>query len=307
MSETELTALIAEIVTAYRERCFWMKCRMQLDNQLLAYLRIQMGWEKASPAERKRMKQAAVDVVALGEQYRRDVVKAKKSTGNEDHRSSGDIALAYRVPLPAELVPYAGVVLDGLACRDFPAIREAEATKRLAALTRRLPVWALVKPWRGFAEGSLATIVGEAGRSLDQFPDRGRLLKWLSIGVIDGIRQGNLPRSASAEEWQRHGYSPQRRSRITTISSSMLRTSNPRYRALYDARKAYEIARAEAAGLIIAPADKIPKSHPERYRSLKHIELRARRYAEQHIVIDVWRAWHQAHKSVEADHASDGQ
>lgn len=300
MTDAELDALIGDITTAHRERCFWMKARIQLDNQLQAFLRLQMGWHKGlAPPESKRIKDEAKRVVALGERYRRDVAKAaKKSVGKEDQMSLGDDAQDGHVPLPADLADYAPIVLPTLAIREVPALNEGEPKKRMEELARQLPVWSQVREWRGFGAISLATIVAEVGKRLDVFPTKGKLNKRLSIGVIDGIRQGGLRKTASKDDWKKHAYNPQRRSRMSVIGVNMLRLGNPRFRALYDSRKIYEIAAAEAAGLTVLPAAKIPKANAERYRSLKHVDLRARRYAEQHIVYDVWRAWHRAHAPV---------
>jgi hypothetical protein len=305
----DLQPLISDIVTAHRERCFWMDQRIALDNNLHAYLRLNMGWKKKLPRhEGDRIKAAAKRVVELGVRYKRDLAKAiKKSGGNEDQGLVDTNDVNYRnVPMPPELAPYAGVVLDMLAIREIPVSRELEPTEQMLALAKQLPVWPLVKDWRGFGELSLAIIVaeqaGEECGGLDRFPTKGKFFIRMGVGVKDGIRQGGLPKGAPKALWEKHKYNRRRRSRSWQIASSMLMLGNERFRALYDTRKAYEVEVAQAVGLIIRPSAKIPKKGAEKYRSLKHIDLRARRWAEQHILCDLWRAWNRAQKLAGEDH-----
>jgi hypothetical protein len=274
-----LAETIELIKAAHRERCFWMEQRKRSDLSLGAYLRTTLGWSLALPtAERDRIKQHAAELIKLGERY----VKAKRRAERK----------AAPLPsLPAALDAFAHVVVNAIELRGKTDELEAEAGARMESLARSLPVFEFTKSQRGFAALGLAIIVAEAGRDLRDYATKGKLYKRMGLAVIDGKRQGGLTKTASKDEWIAHGYVRVRRSRIWTIGTAVLMAGNPRYRQIYLDRKLYEAARAEAEGLTVAPAAKIPKKRAAEYRSLGHIDARARRYAEKHLLCDLWRAW----------------
>jgi hypothetical protein len=144
------------------------------------------------------------------------------------------------------------------------------------------------------ALSSVVWIVAKVSVRIDGVPSacsaRERVWKRLGLAVIDGVRQGGLPKSASKDDWIAHGYSRVRRSRMFVIGDALIK-ANGEYRAVYLARKEYERQRAEAAGLTVAPALKIPKARANEFISDGIIHRRAQRYREKRLLRDLWQAW----------------
>lgn len=286
--------IVDAIVARHRERNYWMEHRKRNMNSLGDQLRRQMGWSLAEPpAVRKAIEQRATEIVTLGQRYLRDAARvAKKAGGGEDHGGGGNHLRS--VPLPPAVAPYAEIVLTTLMLGERPLAIEETHAAEMERLAQQLPVWERVKDWPQFGPLALAIIVAEAAGEhslgLGDFPTKGKLFKRLGLAVIDGVRQGGLRKGVPKKEWERHGYSRIRRSRVWTATTWLV-VKNPRYRALYLARKEYETLRAEAEGLKIAPAAKVPKARAAEYRTLGHIDHRARRFAEKHFLCDLWRAW----------------
>lgn len=140
----------------------------------------------------------------------------------------------------------------------------------LERLAEKLPVWdAFCKGIRGFGPKSLAALVGECG-DLSNYDSAAKVWKRMGLAVIDGERQRRVPGEAALE----HGYSPQRRAVAWTFGVNIVRSNGEGpYRAIYDARKAYEM---------------------ERGLTPKHADNRARRYVTKRLLRDIWRAWPRA-------------
>ena len=142
---------------------------------------------------------------------------------------------------------------------------------------------------RGFGAVSLAVIVAEAG-DLSAYPKEGHLWKRMGLAVMDGVRQGGLSKGAASEDWIEHGYNATRRSKMFVIGDVLIKTAGV-YREVYLARKDYERARAEAAGLAVLPSAKIGKANAATSISDGHIHRRAQRYMEKRLLKDLWQAW----------------
>lgn len=167
--------------------------------------------------------------------------------------------------------------------------RRAQTEKELERLAKSLPVATWVASIKGLGLGSLAAIIGEAG-DLSLYATHSKLWKRLGLAVIDGGRQRRMTGDAALA----HGYSPQRRSIVWNIGQCVLKAQSARvdketgeeikpagkYRNVYDARKAYEIARDP----------NISKAHAHN---------RATRYMEKLVVRDLWRAWRQINSQTE--------
>lgn len=292
-------ATIEAIIVAHRQRNYWMEARKRQDLSLGAYLRSTLGWSMTLPkAESDRIKTQAKTIVALGEKYIRDtrrmMAKAAKDSAGSEGQKMNVVTHFIAVPLPVELEPFADIVLDTIAMRASADNREAHYTAQMEDLVETLPVWKTVKDWRGVGPLGVAIIVAEAGRDLNCYATKGKIFKRLGLAVLAGVRQGGLPKSASKEAWIEHAYPRQRRSRVWTVATSVLLAKNERYTTIYHDRKAYERAAAEAIGLTVAPSAKIPKKRAAEFRSLGHIDNRARRYAEKKLICDIWRAWRAA-------------
>ena len=104
------------------------------------------------------------------------------------------------------------VILKSAEARKIWDDLRAQVETDMAELAKQLPAYEFVRGVRGVTEKTLAIIVGEAG-NLSNYPEtgpmrrgKGCLWKRLSIGCVDGVRQGNPGPNATAEDWTRHGY-----------------------------------------------------------------------------------------------------
>jgi hypothetical protein len=163
--------------------------------------------------------------------------------------------------------------------------RKAEE-KQLKKLAKQLHVAEWVEGVRGFALPSLAAVIGETG-DLSNYDNPAKLWKRMGLAVIQGGRQRRVTGDAALE----HGYSPDRRSIMWNIGGCVIKSGSGHYREVYDERKAFEIAKAEAAGLTVAPAGKIPKKRAAEFMSAGHVHNRAQRYMEKRLLRDLWREW----------------
>lgn len=267
-----LSHSIAEIRYWHRQRVYAMEQRKRADLSLAAFLRTALGWSKAMPDdERRRINAQALALISMGE-------KEVKGRGAD-------------IDEPAYL-EWRNVILASLAARaPFDTI-EKRAEKEMRALAESLPVWrSFGEAVKGFGPVSLAIIIAEAG-DLSSYPKKGHLWKRMGVAVLDGVRQGGLRKSASADDWIAHGYNRQRRSRMWNIGDALVKgNGNGQYRQVYIERKEYERKRAEKIGLTVAPAAKIPAKRKDEFMSEGHVHRRAQRYMEKRLLRDLWQAW----------------
>lgn len=287
-----LADTVAAIRARHRERVFWMEQRKRSDLSLGAYLRTALGWSLALPtAEREAIRAQAEAVFDAGERYvktsRKLLAKAEKT---------GSPPEAYPEMAP-ELRDWSHIVVPAIEMRGRLDELEAAATKAMATLAAQLPVHEFALTTPGFGPLGLAILIGEAG-DLSRYGNPAKLWTRMGVGMRDGHRQGNPGTGASKAAWIEEKYSPSRRSRLYTIGVALAMIAGP-YREVYLDRKAYERARAEAEGLIVAPSSKIPKAKKDQYRSLGHIDNRARRYAEKRLLRNLWQAWRAASQIME--------
>lgn len=253
----------------HRRRNFAMEQRKRADLALGAYLRMHFGWHAGLPAgERSAITRRASALIKAGER----------------------MAKTGEVPDDPEFDLLEDIIAAALQARAPFATVEKSAEKEMARLAKSLPVWTdFAEGVRGLGAISLAVILAETG-DLSAYPKKGHVWKRLGLAVIDGTRQGGLRKTASAEEWIAHGYNPQRRSRIFVIGDVLIKQGDL-YRQVYLDRKEYERRAAEARGLIVAPAAKIPAKDRALYVSDGHIHRRAQRYMEKRLIRDLWQAW----------------
>jgi hypothetical protein len=272
-----LAPIVAGIRRKHRERVFHMEQRKRADLALLAHLRMVLGWSKALPAaERERIKARAQALVEMGEREARG-----KPAGTD-----------------ADYAEWKATILATIASRAPHDALEAEAKKQMEALAKQLPVWPWVESVRGFGAVSLAVIVAEAG-DLSHYDNPARLWKRMGLAVMDGVRQGGLSKTASKAAWIAHGYNRQRRALVFVIGDSLVKgNADGPYRALYLARKELERQKAEAAGLTVAPAAKIPAKRASEFMSEGHVHRRAQRVMEKRLLRDLWSEWRRAIRCV---------
>lgn len=238
---SELQATIDQIRAWHRKRCFAMEHRIRNYLALGALIRQSLGWSLNLPErERKRIASAAAELIHAPDGEWADVVAATRS-----------------------------------ACAPYEAI-EKEALNYMTMLAVTLPVWeTLGASVRGFGAASLAVIVAEAG-DLSEYATVSKLWKRMGLAVFDGVRQGGLPKSATAEQWIAHGYNRKRRSRMWNVGDALIKGNRDgEYRDLYLKRKLYE---------------------KERNPEIKPIAAhrRAQRYMEKRLLRNLWIAWRRA-------------
>jgi hypothetical protein len=274
---SDIEATVAEIRAWHRRRVFMMDQRKRSDLALGAFLRRHFGWSRDKPeAERKAIAKVAGELIECGEA----VLKGKP----------------HRLADTEEWADVQSVVMASLAARAPLDAVESEATKKMEALARTLPVWAgFGEDVKGFGARSLAVVVAEAG-DLSNYATVAKLWKRMGLAVMNGIRQGGLRKTASADDWIAHGYSAARRSYMFVIGDVLVKNQGV-YREVYLARKAYERERAEAAGLTVVPAAKIPAKRQAEFMSDGHVHRRAQRYMEKRVLKDLWIAWRQANET----------
>lgn len=268
-----LAFIIAEIRAWHRQRVFAMDQRKRSDLALGAFLRTQLGWSRALPkAEGEKIRKQAAELIALGEK----VFKGKATAiGNPSFDQWG------------------AVILAAIQGRSHWDAIESAATKEMERLAKSLPVWSTFgEGIKGFGARSLAVIVGEAG-DLSLYANPAKLWKRMGLAVMNGVRQGGLRKTASAEDWIAHGYNAKRRSFMFVIGDVLVKNQND-YRAVYLARKDFERAKAHAAGLTVAPAAKIPEKRKHEFMSDGHVHRRAQRYMEKRLLRNLRSAWRRA-------------
>lgn len=149
--------------------------------------------------------------------------------------------------------------------------------KQLAKLVRTLPIWTWAKDVRGLGELSVAGLVGEASGNIGDFKSVSAVWKRMGLAVIGGERQRRV---ATAEAALLHGYAPQRRAFAYVISCNLMKSqgSEGKYRAIYDRRKAYELAREIEVKGVMEPLTKA------------HAHNRALRVMVKEMLKDMWAA-----------------
>lgn len=314
--QPDTARLTDQIIEAHRRRHFVMDVRKMVDLKIGALLRTQMGWRKIDddwPAKQKKeqaarnetAKERAAALMEIGEaEFVAFTLQAKQAALEADggkltafERRRLNAARAKATTDEPAYAAWRETILASMQAREpFDAI-EAAQTAEMERLAEQLPVWSWVKGIKGFGARSLAVIVAEAG-DLSNYATHSKLWKRMGLAVIGDLRQGGLDKkTASKRDWIDHGYSPARRSRMFVVGDVLVKVGDT-YRAIYLQRKEHERQKAEAAGLTIVPAAKIPKGRRAEFMSDGHIHRRAQRYMEKRLLRDLWKAWRRANRTV---------
>lgn len=181
--------------------------------------------------------------------------------------------------------------------------------REMEKLTLELPIADFPDSVRGFGRKGFAMIIAEAG-DLAMYATHSKLWKRMGMAVFDGMAQGKVPKDvtgkARAAAWVERGYSPARRSHLWNIGDALIKgNGDGRYRTIYLTRKELERAKAEALGLQVVPAAKIPKKRASEFMSEGHVHRRAQRYMEKTLLRDLWKAWRRAGQETSADKAGE--
>lgn len=192
--------IIEQIKTNHRFRRYWMKAKAKLDRQLEAFVRIEYTKWPAAESEAERKKEAAVA---------RSLIKdAKAGDGTLDLLMMVQTTMAARAPANTE---------------------KLDREKTMKKLATALPVKAWIKSVYGADFLGLATIVAEAGGSLDRFPNVAKLWSRLGYAPYDGHagstwkRDTWRPRALTKEEWTEHPFSGERYGMMRSIADSLFR------------------------------------------------------------------------------------
>lgn len=219
------------------------KSELRLENQARAMVRSQMGW-RLDLEEKERAK-----IAKRAEKF----VSAVKKGGE---------------PEP-EYMFLAGFVENQLLAIEPIAKFRRGVKKKMEDIVKSLPIadWIALPEHDGIGLFGIAQIFGEAG-DLRRFGNPAKLWKYLGLAVIDGKAQC---KRLGAEEAEKQGYCPRRRSIMWRIGDSALK-KHGKYGDLYRSRKEYEAAQ-------------------DGERSKMHNHRRAQRYMEKRVLADLWEAW----------------
>lgn len=296
-------AVIDTIRALHRKARWALKQRVKLDNGLLAYIRVSLGWSPdMTEAEHTKVSARARAIVAA--------VEANKPAGTD-----GEL--------------FAGLIMTNAQSRDPLKKMEDDAVKDMEKWVRMLPGYGFVKATKGFGDASFARIVGEAG-DIGSYANPGKLYKRMGVAVFDGRRQGAPEHTSDKAEmdqrWIAHGYNRRRRSESWNAVSSMFKHqwrgdrdadgNNPAetkkpvavpahaigpYGEVYGNRKVEETAKNEAGDYAEQAAEQVrklraakkpvPQLNLDGKLTAAHIDNRARRYMEKRVIKHLWQAW----------------
>lgn len=246
-----LEEICGNLMGLQRDRRFAISQQIRCNNATGAYIRTRLGFSvDLDEAERKKLRSRAA---AIKKAIERDGV-------------------------PPEGAPdVTRVVMNGLKSRAAWDEMRTEIERDMERLAAQTPGARFVAETPGLALKGLAVIVGEAGNLAD-YPKKGHLWKRLGLAVIDGRRQGSVPKGMSAEDraaaWIERKYNPSRRAEIYAfIDDALFRAqkAGTKYRVYYERKKAEYIAREV--------------HYPDRC---------ARRAMTKMVIRDLWKAWRNA-------------
>lgn len=237
-----------------RERVRYQKVRVRLENQLRAFVAVDLGY-KPSQDEKERAAQQ------------------KQAS-----------AIMRRVHTEGFECTSARMIRDMMPSVDFFRKRENEIERSMTSLAELLPAakWVELPEQRGFGLSNFAIIIGEAG-DLSNYSTVGKL--WKRFGLAPwsfgghtrmGMNwrkfgDGKLP----AEEWVKFGYVPRRRAVAYNVGNP-LRLHGKAFRTPYYLR--CEEAKKRAA-----------EKHPD-WKKI-HIDLHAHLLMTKMLFRNLWCAW----------------
>lgn len=275
MTPDELAATVQRIVALHRQRQFAIEQTKRGDNATAALVRTILGYSLAMPAaERNAVVKRA-----------RAIIDACEADAKGKPHDCADPAF--------ELV--ADSVMAWIGSRDgtWKQLRK-QTEKQMEAIVTELPIWQDCDAVRGFGAMGLASLIGEAPGPDNLGPGAYdtplKLRKRMGLSVLDGIRQGGLPKSAPKEAWIAHGYSRRRRSIMWNVGQALVKAGGS-WCEVYRERKADARAKAEALGLTVKPAGEIRKKEQAACISLGHIDRRGQRGMERRFLVWFWRRW----------------
>lgn len=137
--------------------------------------------------------------------------------------------------------------------------------KQLGKLIKELPCYPWMVAIKGIGALYIAGIFGECGGPITKSHSVSALWKFFGLAVYDGKRQAF---TTDKDENKRQSYNSRRRSLISQIETGFIMSGNVEYRAIYDERKEYELAKG------------VPRGHASN---------RAKRYAGKRFLRELWK------------------
>lgn len=289
---TDLGVVLNRLAELQAMRRSLISAKNVLINKAKAITRRQLNWYSGDADDvRKGINARAAKIV--------DTIFAGKPLAADDAETVAGIFLSL-------------IIFRKMAAPAIDGVKQIEkAMARLAATT---PGRGFVEQQRGASLKGLGVLLGEAG-NIANYPKPGHLCKRFGVApfVKDGTAhacstwrmQGGLTSKEWADRERGPKYNPHRRAELYAVIGDSLIRAKGAYYDLYLERKDYERRCAEARGLRVMPAARIPAKDRDGYMSDMHIHMRAKRYMEQRFLIDLWKAWRAAaNVKISSDQAS---
>ena len=235
------------------ERQGFIRARNRLNNQVLAFIRVKLGWRADLPQKEQ------LAMLARSKAIQKEIENAEITPKNE---------------AVASLVK--GIVTQFAIARDGFIEHEKLLNKNMLAAMAHTPIMQWVLDTPGIGLPSIACVIGETG-DLSLYANPGKVWKRLGLAPYEGKAyatwRGGQDGKLSKEQWVDAGYAPKRRSVAWNVGEPAFKAAGP-YRELYLERKAYEHER-------------------DAEMSKGHAHARAHRYMTKRIIRDLWRAWNE--------------
>ena len=263
--KTKTNKIALQLMENQKQRSSIIKMMNAQKNQIAAYITRYIGYNSNQTKEERRKN------LTLGEKIFKAVIK-KDATTLKKHKEIVD-------HLIIAVVDNANISLQRLK-----AEREIiEASMITKVKTLNICDWWIDMKGRSYL--GLAIIIGEAG-DLSNYANPAKIWKRFGLAVIDGVRQGGLPKGTAAEIWIEHGYNKKRRSSLWTIGDSLMKTNGKDgyYKQMYDKRKKYESKRLLKKWIADGKTEESFKPG--------HSHNRAKRYMEKALLKNLWCQWH---------------
>lgn len=311
MSTQDTAARLAEMRGLHREYEFAVKERKRSINATGAFVRgnVVEGDKERATAIVKRI-EADFDT-ALENCLVQDGVKPRDRATARCNGVYKDFALREagraRTDDPLDLSLSRPMVASAIFSRKTWDEKVEQSEREIVALVKKLPIWQWAQNVFGLKNGktlafvtSYSLVVGDDG-GLETLLDRdspAKLWKRLGLAPSPHGHAYSVHRYAgdlSAAEWVAAGYNGSRLATMRQFSESIVKNAHHNedhlYVRLYRARKAYEIERAQRAGMTLLPQGSVPAAERANNRPPQQINRRALRYVEKRVVKHIWTAW----------------
>lgn len=223
----------------------------------------------------RRNRQAAVSALLRGKAYSPTMPEKERKKLHNEASKALDALLAgkhlengYGTAFQKE----AGFITCCIQAVSLFSANRTALEKEMRSTARQLPVWQWAEGVRGFAELSLAHVIGETG-DLSNYANPAKVVKRMACAPIKGAMPAThrSKGTLTAAEWTDAGYCPRRRSVMFNVSECFVKAGGP-FREYYDRVKAESVTK-----------------HPD--WSKGHHNNHAKLLAAKRLLIHLWCAW----------------